>query len=257
MSSGVGIQQMVRDQIPRDNERTPFPLSASARIVTSDASSACGLVRDFSTLFSCAAFHHHRARQLRRRPSDGRPGQRRWRAAVIACKSSPIPYFEDVVAGAGLELLPIGTREDYIRLSQHPDLWHPIRGPKLVLTHASADLLRPMYDLLIANYAPGETVFCAHAIDLASRVAGEKLGVPVASIDFAPSMLWSVYDSPRLKGALLGPRVPKWLKRVQFWAADTIVAQRLLGSRLESLAPRAGSAAGAANFFALAAHARI
>src|SRR4051812_9454614 len=80
------------------------------------------------------------------------------------------PYFEDVVTGAGLELVRLGTREDYVRLSTHPDLWHPVRGPKLVLGYASAKKLRLLYDLLIANYVPGETVFCAHALDLASRV---------------------------------------------------------------------------------------
>ena len=74
------------------------------------------------------------------------------------------PYFEDVVTSAGLEMLPLGTREDYVRLSEHPDLWHPLRGPKLVLGYASAKMLRPLYDLLIANYIPGDTVFCAHAM---------------------------------------------------------------------------------------------
>src|SRR3990172_7377536 len=69
------------------------------------------------------------------------------------------PYFEEVVAGAGLEFVPLGTREEYIRLSQHRDLWHPIRGPKLVLTYASARMLRPLYDQLIAHYVSGETVF--------------------------------------------------------------------------------------------------
>jgi UDP:flavonoid glycosyltransferase YjiC (YdhE family) len=48
-------------------------------------------------------------------------------------------------------------------------------------------------------------------------------------------MLWSVYDSPRLKGALLGPRVPRWLKREQFWFADTLVARRLMGPQLNGL----------------------
>ena len=43
------------------------------------------------------------------------------------------PYFEHVVTGAGLKLEPLGTRENYVWLSQHPDLWHPLRGPKLVL----------------------------------------------------------------------------------------------------------------------------
>jgi UDP:flavonoid glycosyltransferase YjiC (YdhE family) len=145
------------------------------------------------------------------------------------------PYFEEVVHGAGLELLPIGNRDDYIRLSQHPDLWHPIRGPVLVMTHAASEQLRPIYNLLLSNYTPGETVFGAHALDLASRVAGPKLNVPVASIDFAPSMFWSVHDTPRFKGTLSGPRVPFWLKRAQFWAADTVVAQRLIGAELNRL----------------------
>ncbi len=145
------------------------------------------------------------------------------------------PYFEDVVTGAAVELVPLGTREEYVRLSQHPDLWRPIRGPKLVLSFASAQKLRPLYDLLMANYVPGETVFCAHAMDLASRVAGEKLAAPVASVVFAPGVLWSLHDSPRLKGALLGPRVPRWLKQLQFWMADRVFVMSLLGPQLNGL----------------------
>ena len=82
----------------------------------------------------------------------------------------------------GSRSIGLGTREEYVRLSQHPDLWHPLRGPKLVLGYASAKMLRPLYDLLVANYVPGETVFCAHGMDLASRVAGEQSGAPVASV---------------------------------------------------------------------------
>ena len=152
------------------------------------------------------------------------------------------PYFEEVVRGAGLEMLPIGTREDYIRLSQHPDLWHPIRGPRLVLSQGSAGLLRPLYELLTSQFVPGETVFCAHAMDLASRVAGEKFGAPVASIDFAPAMLWTLHDTPRLKGALLGPGVPKWLKHFQIRAGDVLFAQPLLGRELNRVRRELGLA---------------
>ncbi len=150
------------------------------------------------------------------------------------------PYFEDVVAGAGLGFVPIGTREEYIRLTQHRDLWHPIRGPRLVLTNASARLLRPLYDQLVANYVAGETIFCAHAMDLASRVAGEKLGAPVASILFAPGVLWTVHDSPRFKGPLLGPRVPRWLKRAQFWAGDAFFIRPLLAPELNKVRRQLG-----------------
>jgi UDP:flavonoid glycosyltransferase YjiC (YdhE family) len=145
------------------------------------------------------------------------------------------PYFEDVVAGAGLEMLPLGDREQYVQLSQHKDLWHPIRGPKLVLSLAAGQMLRPLYDLLVGHREPGNTVYCAHALDLASRIIGEKFGAPVANVLFAPGILWSQYDSPRLKGALLGPGVPRWLKRLQFWLSDTLFVQLVLGGELNRL----------------------
>jgi rhamnosyltransferase subunit B len=138
------------------------------------------------------------------------------------------PYFEDVVARAGLTLLPIGTREDYIELSGHPDLWHPIRGPRLVLRTAVGGL-RPLYEIVSTSYVPGDTVFCAHVLDLASRTASESLGAPLAAVHFAPGVFWSVYDSPRLKGALLGPGVPQWLKRFQFWTSDMLFVNPLFG----------------------------
>src|SRR5262245_55165647 len=138
------------------------------------------------------------------------------------------PYFEDIVTGAGLELLPLGEREKYVELSRHPDLWHPIRGPKLVLKYMGGVAVRPLHDLAMAHIVPGETVYCAHALDLGGRVAAEKLGLPLASVDFAPGVIWSVYDSPRLKGALLGPRVPKWLKHTQFWMSDTLFVRPLI-----------------------------
>ncbi|HEY4234195.1 MAG TPA: glycosyltransferase [Lacipirellulaceae bacterium] len=145
------------------------------------------------------------------------------------------PYFAEVVASAGLTMLPISTAEDYVKLCQHPDLWHPIGGSRLVLKHAAGGLLRPLYDILKTHYVPGRTVLCAHGLDLASRVAGNKLGAPVASVDLAPAMFWTLYDSPRLKGALTGPRVPRWIKRMQFWASDTLFVRPLLGGDLNGL----------------------
>jgi UDP:flavonoid glycosyltransferase YjiC (YdhE family) len=150
------------------------------------------------------------------------------------------PYFEDVVTGAGLELLPLGTREEYIELSEHPDLWHHIRGVRFVLTHASARKLRPLYELLLANYIAGDTVFCAHALDLASRVAAEKLDAPISSVILAPGVVWSLHDSPVLKGAFLGPRVPRWLKNVQFKISDRFFVLPLLGPSLNGLRTELG-----------------
>ena len=145
------------------------------------------------------------------------------------------PYFAELVADAGLELVPLGSRENYIELTQHPDLWHPLRGAKLVLGRAAGGLLRQIYELVCEHYRPGETVLCAHALDLGSRVARETLRAPLASVDFAPVMMWSVYNSPRVKGALSGPRIPKWIKRLQFWASDRLFVLPLVGAELNGL----------------------
>jgi len=150
------------------------------------------------------------------------------------------PYFADLVDEAGLELLPIGTREQYIALSQHPDLWHPIRGAKLVIGRAAGGFLRSIHKLVTENYEPGNTVLCAHALDLGSRVAAEKLAAPLAGVDFAPGVIWSVYDSPRIKGALSGPGVPKWLKLFQYWASDTLFVRPLVGGELNGLRAELG-----------------
>jgi UDP:flavonoid glycosyltransferase YjiC (YdhE family) len=152
------------------------------------------------------------------------------------------PYFAELAHDAGLELLPIGTREQYIELTQHPELWHPIRGVKLVLSYAAGGLLRPIYELVAAHYVPGETVLCAHALDLGSRVAAEKLAAPLAAVDFAPGVIWSVHDSPRIKGAFSGPRVPQWLKRLQYWVSDRLFVLPLVDTQLNGLRRELGLA---------------
>ncbi|MEX2092550.1 MAG: glycosyltransferase [Pirellulales bacterium] len=152
------------------------------------------------------------------------------------------PYFADLVHDAGLELLPIGTREQYIELTLHPDLWHPMRGVKLVLAHAAGGFLRPIYELVAEHFEPGETVLCAHALDLGSRVAAEELRLPLAAVDFAPGIIWSVHDSPRIKGAFSGPRVPQWLKRLQYWASDRLFVLPLVDTQLNGLRRELGLA---------------
>ena len=97
------------------------------------------------------------------------------------------PYFADVIRSAGLDLVPAGTPEDYLELVHQPDLWHPVRGQIVAFHHSANKALRPVYDLVVSNYTPGETVFCAHGLDMASRIAAEKLRAPLASVNFAPS----------------------------------------------------------------------
>jgi UDP:flavonoid glycosyltransferase YjiC (YdhE family) len=144
------------------------------------------------------------------------------------------PYFDDEIAVAGLEFVPLGMRDEYEELSQHPDLWHWRRGIKLIFRHA-AKYLRALYAIVNEQIDRGTSVLAAHGLDLASRVAGERYHVPVASINFAPQAFWSEQLSPKIAGTLTGPAVPRWLKRAQFTLGERLVLEPIVGPVLNQL----------------------
>ena len=145
------------------------------------------------------------------------------------------PYFQDVVEGARLDFLAIGKREDYQRLTEIPHMWHPILGPIQVMRKVTVKILRELYSILEANYRPAETVLVAHMLDMSSRVFQEKHGAPLASVQLAPLMLRSFEQSSRYGTLLMGDRVPRWLRRTQFWMADRLVIDRIIGPELNTL----------------------
>ena len=150
------------------------------------------------------------------------------------------PHFEPVVRSAGLEMLPIGTAEEYDELTRQPGIWHPIRGPMLVMKIGIVDILRRLYAIVESNYVAGETVLGAHPLDMASRIFHEKHGAPLASFHFAPLMLRSRYDSPRMMTMLLGSGTPSWLKRMQYWLADRLIVDRWIGPAVNGLRTELG-----------------
>lgn len=145
------------------------------------------------------------------------------------------PHFRPVIESARLELLPIGTAKEYDELTRHSDLWHPLRGPRLILQTGAVGLLRELYELITANFVAGETVLGAHPLDMASRIFQERHGAPMASIHFAPVALRSMHESPRMFGMLLDNWVPRPIKRLQFWLADRLIVDRWLQEEVNGL----------------------
>ena len=150
------------------------------------------------------------------------------------------PHFRSVVESVGAELLPLGTTEEYAELVNHPDLWHPTRGPFLAMREGVVKYLRGLYELVEANYRPGETTLVAHPLDLASRIFQEKHEAPLASIVLAPLMFRSFYETPKYSSMLTNSWVPRPLRRFQFWAADRFVVDPLLGPPVNALRQELG-----------------
>ena len=149
-------------------------------------------------------------------------------------------YFEDLVRRTNLEFAPVLTVERFKELMRNPDLWHPTRGFQTIAREGIVPMLRPVYDIIAERYVPGQTVVGAHSIDFASRIAQDKLGVPVATVHLAPAVFRSLIRSSHLPPMLLGDGVPKSLKRLQFWLADTLVVDRALAPPINALRAELG-----------------
>src|ERR1051325_2571239 len=132
------------------------------------------------------------------------------------------PYFQPLIERARLPFIPLGTAEEFREVLTNPAIWQPVEGLKLLLQYMMT-VMRPLYELIVANHAPGEMVVVNSPMGLGARLAHEKLGVPLATVHLAPFSLRSV------KGPLVLPnmRLPGWtptfLKRLAFWCGDRFV----------------------------------
>ena len=145
------------------------------------------------------------------------------------------PHFQCVVETAGLEFVPLGTAEDYMRLTLYREIWHPFHGPKLVMKLGIVEPLRQLYQLIEANARVGESVLVASGLDLASRVYQEKHDVPLASLFLAPMPFRSSHLPPKMGPLVMDGWVPDWFRRFQFWLADRLVVDRIICPELNGL----------------------
>src|SRR5262249_13831563 len=129
-------------------------------------------------------------------------------------------YFEELVRRVGLNMVPLGTAQEFLESLHHPDAWHPRRAFAFIARYILKAL--PMvYDAVAARYVPGETVVAAGSLAFGARIAQEKLGVPLVTVHLQPGLFRSVYQSPVLPGIYLPDWYPRSLKAFLFWLGDT------------------------------------
>jgi len=146
-----------------------------------------------------------------------------------------IEVFADLVRQSGLEMISILPTAEFERMNSDPNLWRPFRGPLKILRQCSAQLVRPVYETIAAHYVPGETVVGAHSLDFSSRLAQEKLGVPLASIHLAPFVFPSVEAMPVALRSMRSLPGPRWLKRFAYWSADRFLLDPILDESVGAL----------------------
>jgi len=130
--------------------------------------------------------------------------------------------FRAAAGRAGLRFVSGWPAEDYEATTRHPDLWHPVRGLRLVLS-AVADMLRQTYATLSQLYQPGRTILVGHTLSFATRTFEEKRGAPAATIHIAPGIIRSSYLGPAIGVGRNMASAPRWFRRAFWRLADRLV----------------------------------
>lgn len=158
-------------------------------------------------------------------------------APVIATNG----HFESLIRGVGIDFLPIGSEDEYHRLTADKDLWSPSRAFKVVF-QAVAETLRKSYDH-VARFVEthGEDALVVHSsLGLAARIARDKFDFPLATVHLQPGVIRSLVDPPKLPGLFMPRWMPMWLKRGIWEGGDKYVVDPVIAPRLNALRKELG-----------------
>ncbi len=149
------------------------------------------------------------------------------------------PFFQPLVAAAGVGFIPLGTAGDYERLTNDPDLWHPARGFQVLVREAIAPHIRPLVDIL-SRFDPAQTVIAASGFHYGARIAHEKLGTPYVTLHLQPALFRSAYDTPALGGFFFPEWWPRWFKRLYFRFLDAALVDRAIAPHVNPVRAELG-----------------
>ena len=149
------------------------------------------------------------------------------------------PFFEDLARKYSLSFVPIGTRLDYERFSNHPDLFNPRRSLSVFFETLINPATRPAYNLLCERLTT-DTVILSNITVFAARLLQEKHDVPVVTIHNIPMGIKSAYEMPRNGMVAFPDWMPLAFKRLYWWVADRAVIDPLICPELNAFRDELG-----------------
>jgi rhamnosyltransferase subunit B len=152
------------------------------------------------------------------------------------------PFFEDLARKYGLDLVPIGTRQEYERFANHPSLFDPRKSLSVLFDTLLIPGIRGAYERLCERVQPGCTVIVSSITVLAARLVQEKQHIPNITVHLTPMAFKSAYEMPRNAMFPFPDWLPLGLKRLYWWVADKAVVDRMLCPELNAFRKELGLA---------------
>lgn len=142
----------------------------------------------------------------------GRTLHKKGHSVVVLANS----YFESSIAHAGLDFHSIGSTNDYLNALNQMNIAARYKLRHIIVETLFLSPMKPVYEYIRDHYIQGDTVVVCSISSAGARLANEKLGVPMVSINVSPMMCMSTIDPPRLM-LMENPKwIPRWGYRIIF-----------------------------------------
>ena len=142
-------------------------------------------------------------------------------------------HFGNLVQQAGLTFVAMGPAEEYDVVANHPDLWHPHKGWRVIMKRMMAGTyLEDAYHLLCSHLIPGQTMLISSTLGFVARLVQETHGIPLATIHLSPGVFHSAFQAPRMPGLPLPDWLPVRFKQGVWKIIDHVLIDPLLKPKL-------------------------
>jgi rhamnosyltransferase subunit B len=121
-------------------------------------------------------------------------------------------HFQPLAAKNGIEFHALGTSEEYLKLAQSEDAYHPLRGVKITAEQWILPYMHKTLDYLRAYRDSRDTVLVGTIATLGLRMANELYKLPMHSLVLSPFILPSLHLTPISPGFSLPAWSPRPLK---------------------------------------------
>jgi UDP:flavonoid glycosyltransferase YjiC (YdhE family) len=141
-------------------------------------------------------------------------------------------HFAKLVQQAGLSFIAVGSAEEYDAVANHPDLWHPHKGWRVIMKRMMSGPLQEAYHLLCSHIVPGKTILISSTLGFVARLVQETHHVPLVTVHFSPGVFHSAYKAPRMPGLPLPDWLPVLFKQGIWQLIDHLVIDPILKPKL-------------------------
>jgi UDP:flavonoid glycosyltransferase YjiC (YdhE family) len=149
--------------------------------------------------------------------------------------------FAGLIRDSGLDFICTATEEEYHAATDHPDLFHPLKGFAAVMERV-AEYNRRLFEIVTAHDARAGAVVIAHSLDFASRAIAEKTGLRVVRVHLQPSILRTSFELPVTYGTFDWSFLPRWTKRGLWRIVDRVLMDPATAPSVNELRARLGLA---------------